>query len=129
MKNVKSLKHIFFEQIPCVLRAICLNHERITDIALFERNRELFAHSCSFVKSDEIESDFLTVAHNKEQRERFAHGRSFLKSDKSDLLMVALFKDVKILRCTRRSRIHILVQHERYHVHIIVVLRTHAIRS
>ena len=28
-------KYVFFKQISCFLRAICLNHEQITDIALF----------------------------------------------------------------------------------------------
>ena len=51
-KNVKKHKKIydFFEQFARFLRAINLNHERITGIALFQRNRERFSQGSSFVK-------------------------------------------------------------------------------
>ena len=60
----KHKKNMFFEQIA-FFKTICLNHKRITDVALFKK---------------EIESDSIMVA--LLSRERF---------DESDLVTVALF--------------------------------------
>ena len=50
------MKNVFIELITHFLRVICSNQERITDITLFLRNQELFAHVHSFVISDPSES-------------------------------------------------------------------------
>ena len=71
-------KEVFFKKIVCLFRAIHLNHEWITDVALLKRNWEQFAHSRSALLSWATRAICSGSLFFKERWERIAQSRSII---------------------------------------------------